>query len=861
MDSHELLNHMPDPYRALQFTPELTFHDDQSGESSLGGNHLDYIISSDDTFSVVPTLSYQPNPESFESSSSTQDSHDLPTEMDREMYPRGNSKTTILDNKLMALMTSGNGCYKTTYSETEIHDIQSLLKHANQSWSRAPRTYIILRMLNKLELFDGLLMSGFTDHWFPVTREMLPSFIAPVVKTMILDMQTLVLSKAIYLEKGREGQHANFLAGEHVPFQMKGILGRGRYGIVEKVLSTLSYKEYARKLIRRDTFFVGAARSMQACIAELAVVKRLQHRHVVSFIGSYTDPSYVALLILPVADCNLAGFYELAASSKDSLSLLRSYFGCLSTALAYLHDERVRHKDIKPQNILVCQGNILFTDFGLSRDSLDASQSVSEGMTAFSPRYCAPEVAAFEPREYSSDIWSLGCVFLEMVSVLKGHSIKYMQEYLNTHGSHGPFVRGNESGTQQFIAALLRINESHDSVPLRWIETMLQINRFERVKIKDLTAWTTAFHPELDSGVSFSGVCCMQYHCLSGTAADPREEETFLQPVEAMGLDIVTPTIDARNRLLVLQAVHTRSAPIDLHRPDSARPTTSTVATRQMTSTAIDIERVLKPQNTNRQGASLLCALRKNDTATVIRLLASGADPNYYDNKTEKHLLHIAAEAGYFRIAVELINLGALLDTKAADGRTVLMSAASSGSAGLVSLLLAKQMSPLAIDDRGRTALSYAAEDGSSSVVRMLLGLKGIDPNMEDHDGGTALSWAAWTGKTNVVELLLEGGADADVQDIRWGRTPISWASECGSAAVVKRLLESKDVDPDRTDNVGRAPLSHAAEHGKKDVVILLIAHEGVNPIRKDKSGSTALDYAKRFRRKDLFSILSACIP
>ncbi|MCJ1383162.1 hypothetical protein MMC17_006275 [Xylographa soralifera] len=710
-------------------------------------------------------------------------------------------------------------------------------------------------MLNKLELFDELLMSGFTDHWFPVTREMLPGFITPAVKAMILDIQTSVLSNAVYLEKGREGRHANFLAAEHVPFQMKGILGRGRYGIVEKVLSTVSYKEYARKLIRRDTFFRGAARSMQACIAELAVVKRLHHRHIVSFIGSYTDPTYVGLLILPIADCNLANFFELAASSKDSLSLLRSYFGCLSTALAYLHDERVRHKDIKPQNILICEGNCFFTDFGLSRDSLDASQSVSEGMTAFSPRYCAPEVAAFEPREYSSDIWSLGCIFLEMVSVLKGHSVKYMQEYIGTHGSRSTFIRCNESGAQQLIAGLRETKESHDSVPLRWIETMLQMNRFERVKIKDLTAWTTAFDPELDSGVSFSGVCCMQYHCVTTKSADPCEEVTSLQPVEAMDIDTVTPKTP--NKTLVLKMLQTRSGPVDPYPPDPIGPPTRTDAACQIKSSTIESELVLKPRNPNRQGASLLSAVRKNDTATVMRLLASGADPNYYDKKTGKSLLHVAAEVSYFEIAELLIDSGALLDTRAPNGRTILMSAAISGATGLVSLLLKKNMSPLAKDDRGSAALSYAAEGGYSSIVRMLLGEKGLDPDSKDFDGGTALSWAAWTGKISVVEILLKWGADPDVQDVRWGRTPISWASEGGSAAVVKRLLEFNDVDPDRADNVGRAPLSYAAEHGHRDVVTLLIAHEGVDPKREDKSGSTALGYAKRFRRKDIISLLS----
>jgi serine/threonine protein kinase len=85
-------------------------------------------------------------------------------------------------------------------------------------------------------------------------------------------------------------------------------------------------------------------------------------------IGRYTDPKYLALIMSPVADCNLAAYYTLAASSEDKMSLLRSFFGCLANALQYLHSSKIRHRDIKPENILIDGSNVLLTDFGLSFD-------------------------------------------------------------------------------------------------------------------------------------------------------------------------------------------------------------------------------------------------------------------------------------------------------------------------------------------------------------------------------------------------------------------------------------------------------------------------------------------------------------
>lgn len=68
-------------------------------------------------------------------------------------------------------------------------------------------------------------------------------------------MQSVVLTKATDLEKGELGQHRHFAEGEPLPFKVRGILGRGSFGQVDKVLSLTSFKEYALKRIRRRRIF------------------------------------------------------------------------------------------------------------------------------------------------------------------------------------------------------------------------------------------------------------------------------------------------------------------------------------------------------------------------------------------------------------------------------------------------------------------------------------------------------------------------------------------------------------------------------------------------------------------------------
>jgi serine/threonine protein kinase len=138
---------------------------------------------------------------------------------------------------------------------------------------------------------------------------------------------------------------------------------------------------------------------MESFSKELQVLKRAQHHHIVQLVGSYTDPKFVGLLFSPVADMNLAEFYSLVSKSSPDKSLLRTVFGCLSNGLSYLHSVKIRHKDIKPGNILVMGKTVLFTDFNVSYDGSDTEHSVTnDSMPLMTLKYSTPEMLNDGPR-------------------------------------------------------------------------------------------------------------------------------------------------------------------------------------------------------------------------------------------------------------------------------------------------------------------------------------------------------------------------------------------------------------------------------------------------------------------------------
>ena len=394
------------------------------------------------------------------------------------------------------------------FSESAIENIRRLLNIYNAAWARAPRTYITLRLADELLLMDPLINAGFTDYKFPLGYPKdLPSFVKPQSKRKIMKAQHAILTKAIELERGKEDSHVCFDMDEPLPYETRAILGAGAFGQVDKVLSKISYKEYARKVIARRALFPTASDTIRIFVNELTSLKRVRHRHIVTLVGSYTDVNYYGLIIEPVADCNLATYLQLAYSSSDCKSLLRSFFGCLATGLAYLHDCDIRHKDIKPHNILVKHSSVLFTDFGLARDSTDASNSISVGTTGLSPAYCAPEVAAYEPRRSSSDVWSLGCVFFDMITVLKGHTVEDMQSFLMTHGSLGIYLRTNRAAYNEWKYLLSAASEV-DNLPMLWISLMLQEEAASRPTAQEIVDQIIAPEQSLPCQAQFCGICC-----------------------------------------------------------------------------------------------------------------------------------------------------------------------------------------------------------------------------------------------------------------------------------------------------------------------------------------------------------------
>ncbi|KAL8853107.1 MAG: hypothetical protein Q9221_001989 [Calogaya cf. arnoldii] len=406
-----------------------------------------------------------------------------------------------------------------------------------RGWSDRPRTYTVLRNIKRLDIFQSFIDLGLNDIAFPYTIDKIPDLIQEdALRDRFLRHQTYILTTAIHLE---DGEHALTKNGDDL-FRVVRHLGRGGFGSVDLVFSRMSFREYARKKFLRRMSPKADQQILKNFEREVTNLKRLSHEHLVNVVGSYTDQRSVAFLMEPVADMNLSTFLEHFNRNRELWSpSLRSYFGCLANAVGHLHTQRIRHRDLKPPNILVKDFKIYIADFGTSRDwSLALNDTTTDSGIPMTAAYMAPEVAHRSPRNSAADMWSLGVVFLEMVTVLRGQSLSKMRKFIATHGTRHPCVYGNGPATTQWFEEL-RLNGQgpvSDNEPLSWIKDLTQLEPQRRPKPWALTSQIRSSI----SSTAFIGICCAGedeiYDYPSPPSTAGSEEEAPLQEqLEALG--------------------------------------------------------------------------------------------------------------------------------------------------------------------------------------------------------------------------------------------------------------------------------------------------------------------------------------
>lgn len=226
-------------------------------------------------------------------------------------------------------------------------------------------------------------------------------------------------------------------------------LGSGSSATVDTV--QIGRVFYARKSINYPRQVGQQHRLKEEIQKEIKITQALSHPHIVKVLLTYEETRRFSIIIHPLADCDLESYMaNKTCAAPPERILIRRWMACLANTLAYIHSKDIRHKDIKPRNILVKGEKIYFTDFGSSHMFDDSGNSTTDGLAYGHTRaYCAPEVIRNTSRHRSSDVFSLGCVLTEMAAWWSGIS---MSDYFN-----GIKAEPNSTDTVQYHDSIARV--------------------------------------------------------------------------------------------------------------------------------------------------------------------------------------------------------------------------------------------------------------------------------------------------------------------------------------------------------------------------------------------------------------------
>jgi len=189
-------------------------------------------------------------------------------------------------------------------------------------------------------------------------------------------------------------------------------VGEGTYGVVYKAQDVNSGDILALKKIRLDAEDEGIP---STAIREISLLKQLQHPNIVRLYDVILTDQKLTL-VFEFLDQDLKKYLDSYGDRGLDAPTTKSFLWQLLKGICHCHENRVLHRDLKPQNLLINRdGELKLADFGLARSfGIPVRSYTHEVVTLW---YRSPEVL-LGSRHYSTpiDLWSVGCIFSEIAS-------------------------------------------------------------------------------------------------------------------------------------------------------------------------------------------------------------------------------------------------------------------------------------------------------------------------------------------------------------------------------------------------------------------------------------------------------------
>lgn len=393
----------------------------------------------------------------------------------------------------------------------------------------SPRTALLLLLCDDIASWPKAVIFGLSDDSMPFNEADLSGIAANPRR--VLERQWQVTSK----ELPQNGSHVEFNSRETVPLQQINFI---RSSISpEKSIDRVRFLGAGDdRIFTRKRFVFTRPTQKAAIMKQIQEFKQLEHKNIAKLLSTYSQPSVIGI-VAATAQYTLDD-YLILPGDMNRPKMLLDWMNDLSQALNYLHAQNISHRSIRPRKILIDGSKVYLAPFGIGTHHDGANPTVPmpqrmDNLHAYfndqSYIYAAPEVLV--PREKRpgkpADVFSLGCVFLSMMTVAQNHPLSAFVQYRAATGQDSSFHGNLEavaswrarlyatatSGTRAGLAGMGRKEQQMklEKCFLEAIERMIRVDPKERVKMHRLAPFLAkavdgkgmgARRRSLDEGVS-----------------------------------------------------------------------------------------------------------------------------------------------------------------------------------------------------------------------------------------------------------------------------------------------------------------------------------------------------------------------
>ena len=150
---------------------------------------------------------------------------------------------------------------------------------------------------------------------------------------------------------------------------------------------------------------------------EIKLLASFHHPNIVRYRDSFLEAGQLHIVMDFAEGGDLSNLLKEQGTRLLSEDQVLDYFVQLCLAMKHVHDRKVLHRDIKSQNVFLTQNRKVFKlgDFGIAR-VLNATQELAKTACG-TPYYMSPEICDNRPYNDKSDVWSMGCLLYEMITL------------------------------------------------------------------------------------------------------------------------------------------------------------------------------------------------------------------------------------------------------------------------------------------------------------------------------------------------------------------------------------------------------------------------------------------------------------